>query len=287
VPRTNPNDFNSDDDGLSDGAEVLRMAGGVAAPTNPMVADTDGDQLLDGDEQNTHFTDPLRDDSDGDGLNDRSEIIGNTALRIVVNGVGTGIGVPPTLPLDNDTDNDGIQDGAEVNRQVSGSPSPTNPTAVDTDGDTIADNTDTYPLNQPTVTLTCATNPCVVTEPTTNTPATTLTFTLSLAYQNPGQNVTVNYSTVTVGQINQAVPPAACSTGAEYDYVGITGGSHTFASETPTTAAVQICADKRGITGGQREPSTESFRFSLALPGGSPASIANSPAYIEATLNNR
>lgn len=45
---TNPNDPDSDDDTLNDGAEVLRTGGGQPAPTNPNDPDTDGDALLDG-----------------------------------------------------------------------------------------------------------------------------------------------------------------------------------------------------------------------------------------------
>ena len=36
--------------------------------------DSDDDGLLDGDEVDTHGTDPLSDDSDGDGLTDGDEI---------------------------------------------------------------------------------------------------------------------------------------------------------------------------------------------------------------------
>jgi predicted outer membrane repeat protein len=50
---TNPQDFDSDADGLADGDEVIVRA---TDPTNP---DTDGDGLTDGDEVNVFHTDPL------------------------------------------------------------------------------------------------------------------------------------------------------------------------------------------------------------------------------------
>ena len=43
--------------------------------TDPLVADTDGDGLSDGAEVNTHSTDPLVADTDEGGVNDGDEII--------------------------------------------------------------------------------------------------------------------------------------------------------------------------------------------------------------------
>lgn len=56
-----------DDDGLSN---VLELELG----TNPRNSDTDGDDLLDGEEVNTYLTNPLLFDTDEDGLNDSFEI---------------------------------------------------------------------------------------------------------------------------------------------------------------------------------------------------------------------
>jgi len=67
--------------------------------TQPDVADTDGDGLLDGEEVGTFGTNPLDFDSDDDGLNDGDEI--NTHS---------------TDPLDADTDDGGRTDGGEVNQ---------------------------------------------------------------------------------------------------------------------------------------------------------------------------
>lgn len=98
-----------DDDGLSNADEV-------AACTDMATADTDGDGLDDGQEVNTHDTDPTAVDSDGDGLGDAAEV--------------TKHGTNPTAP---DTDGDGLSDGREVNVVR------TNPTETDTDGDGLSD----------------------------------------------------------------------------------------------------------------------------------------------------
>jgi len=105
--RPNPNDSDSDDDGLSDGDEAGLYN------TSFCVGDTDCDTLSDGDEVGTwgladirDHTDPLAQDTDGDGLSDYIEY---------------GTGVVPTLITgaynpyanDDDSDGDGIQDGNE------------------------------------------------------------------------------------------------------------------------------------------------------------------------------
>jgi hypothetical protein len=65
---SNPSITDSDGDGLSDPDEINTHQ------TNPALADSDGDGLTDGDEISTHLTDPLSADSDGDGANDDFEI---------------------------------------------------------------------------------------------------------------------------------------------------------------------------------------------------------------------
>jgi hypothetical protein len=65
---TDPNDQDSDGDGLTDGDEVNTY------DTDPNDQDTDGDGLTDGDEVNTHDTDPNDPDTDGDGYTDKEEI---------------------------------------------------------------------------------------------------------------------------------------------------------------------------------------------------------------------
>lgn len=88
---TDPKKADSDDDGLTDGDEVLIHL------TDPLDDDSDNDGLSDGDEINIHKSNPLSTDSDGDGLSDGDEV--NIHL---------------TNPADADTDGDGIDDFREV-----------------------------------------------------------------------------------------------------------------------------------------------------------------------------
>ena len=89
--------------------------------------DTDDDNLLDGDEVNTHLTDPLLADTDGDTLNDDVEILTHM-----------------TNPNLADSDVDGLSDADEINVHS------TNPNEADSDFDGI---------NDPTELLISATNP--------------------------------------------------------------------------------------------------------------------------------
>ncbi len=97
--------------------------------TNPLRADTDGDGLSDGDEVLKYHTDPTKFDTDGDGLSDGDELQKYH-----------------TDPLKPDTDGDGLTDGDEVLRYH------TDPLKVDTDGDGLSDRDEvkvyrTDPLN--------------------------------------------------------------------------------------------------------------------------------------------
>ncbi len=107
----------SDNDGLDNACECQ-------LGTHPYQEDTDGDGLLDGEEDANHNctfdpgsgeTDPRESDTDVDGLDDGAEIDQGTD------------------PLDPDTDADGVDDGAEV---ASGCMDPNN---EDTDGDGLTD----------------------------------------------------------------------------------------------------------------------------------------------------
>lgn len=75
IHDTNPNLADSDSDGLSDGEEVNSGADGFI--TDPNDPDSDDDGLNDGDEF-THSTDPLNIDTDGDGYSDNDEVIAGT-----------------------------------------------------------------------------------------------------------------------------------------------------------------------------------------------------------------
>jgi len=91
-PAVDDSAGNPDNDGLTN----LEEWNGGDNPTDPLDADSDNDDLNDGDEVNTHSTDPNDADSDNDGLKDGAEIAANT------------------LPLDADTDDDEMNDGYEV-----------------------------------------------------------------------------------------------------------------------------------------------------------------------------
>ena len=111
---TNPNDTDTDDDGILDGNEIRGSTG-----TDPLDPDTDSDGVDDGVEYDLG-TSPTNSDSDGDGLSDRDE---------------SKAGTNPLAP---DTDSDGLDDLAEL---IAG----TNPTNPDTDNDGVIDGEDPSP----------------------------------------------------------------------------------------------------------------------------------------------
>ena len=172
--NSSPTKADTDNDGLSDGAEVT-------AGTNPVLADSDGDGLSDGVETNTGTfidsndtgTDPLLADTDGDGTADGPEVEGNTDPTDILDFPAPDIdtdGIPDewelswplvtdltqlgagdfdtdgvsdtdeftdeTDPTDPDADNDGANDGQE--RSLGSDPS--NP---DSDGDGLLDGVET------------------------------------------------------------------------------------------------------------------------------------------------
>jgi hypothetical protein len=98
-------------------------------------------------------TDPLRKDTDGDGLSDSYEVGFTPCMNPNVADSANdcdGDGLTNlrefqlgTSPTNADTDGDGLSDSAEVNRTVNGSPAPTNPLNADTDGDGIPDGAET------------------------------------------------------------------------------------------------------------------------------------------------
>ncbi|MCA9492516.1 MAG: hypothetical protein KC621_21430, partial [Myxococcales bacterium] len=127
---TDPNDPDSDDDGLIDGREIHETQ------TDPMDDDSDDDGLLDGDEVDTWSSDPNDEDTDGDTLLDGDEVTAGTS-PILDDTDGDGLtddreplyGTNPTL---DDTDGDGLHDGDEIGLG-------TNPNLQDSDGDTLSD----------------------------------------------------------------------------------------------------------------------------------------------------
>ncbi len=107
---TNPENPDTDGDGLNDGEEFN------ISKTNPLIVDTDADGLNDFEEVKTCKSNPLISDTDNDGLNDFEEVSNYK-----------------TDPLNNDTDGDGLTDGTEVNNHK------TNPLLADTDIDGLND----------------------------------------------------------------------------------------------------------------------------------------------------
>ncbi|MCH9028514.1 MAG: OmpA family protein [Bacteroidetes bacterium] len=107
---TDPNNPDTDGDGLKDGEEVRTYK------TDPLNADTDADQLQDGAEVIVHKTNPLNADSDNDLLQDGEEVL-----------------TYKTDPLDADTDDDTLADGKEVNKYK------TDPLSADSDKDLLSD----------------------------------------------------------------------------------------------------------------------------------------------------
>ena len=134
---TDPNDPDSDDDGLGDGDEVKIYS------TNPLSQDTDSDSLTDYFEIFTTGTDPLVTDCDGDGIVDgyEVEIYGTNPFGADTDGDGFSdyeeIYLYNTNPFEYDTDGDGLSDLFEIFTTE------TNPSLADTDGDGIMDGQDT------------------------------------------------------------------------------------------------------------------------------------------------
>lgn len=156
----NPNDNDSNNNGINDGNEDFDNDGltNIEEQTNgtdPNNPDTDGDGLKDGEEidgclyqgnttvcTSTTFppTNPNNPDTDGDGLSDGEEIDGclynpNTA-------VCSGIEFPPTNPTDPDTDDDGLPDGNEVDNSTP--TNPLNPTNPDSNNDGTPDSNEDF-----------------------------------------------------------------------------------------------------------------------------------------------
>ncbi len=133
---TSPLDSDTDDDGLTDGNEVLTWL------SDPLKMDSDGDGLIDGPEVGyfqSVLTSPFTpsSDFDGDGLtgimdndSDNDALLDGTEESLSVSGVYGGRLVNVTDP---DTDGEGLKDGSEVLLHR------TDPTLSDTDSDLLTD----------------------------------------------------------------------------------------------------------------------------------------------------
>jgi outer membrane protein OmpA-like peptidoglycan-associated protein len=130
---TDPNNPDTDGDGLMDGEEVNTYF------TNPLNPDTDADDLNDGDEVYKYKTDPNKADTDGDGLKDGDEVLKYKTDPVKADTDGDGLNDGDevlkykTNPLEADSDGDGLNDYKEVMTYK------TDPMNVDTDGGTIGD----------------------------------------------------------------------------------------------------------------------------------------------------
>jgi|JI10StandDraft_1071094.scaffolds.fasta_scaffold94727_2 MYXO-CTERM domain-containing protein len=134
----------TDRDGLLDTAEDTNQNGmldpGETDPNNP---DTDADGLSDGIER-ASGTDPTRADSDGDGLPDGTEDADRDGQR----------DVEETDPREPDSDGDGIVDGAEdADRDGLVDVTETDPRNPDSDGDGVFDGQDPGPTDPNVPTL--------------------------------------------------------------------------------------------------------------------------------------
>lgn len=144
IYRTDPNEADTDSDGLSDSEEAGELISGkgldavYAGFTNPTEADSDQDGLDDKTEihgwitsRNESFTtDPMNPDSDGDGLPDGIE-----AGEPSENGIGEILYSGFSNPLMKDSDGDEISDLEEADAL-------TNPYSKDSDGDGLSDSTE-------------------------------------------------------------------------------------------------------------------------------------------------
>ncbi|WP_436925779.1 PKD domain-containing protein [Halosimplex amylolyticum] len=134
---TDPQQADTDGDGLGDGHEVLfRLTNGSVRDTtltparidgHPLRADADGDSLNDTIESTYPWLNSFQADSDGDGVPDAAEDRDGDGLSIA-DEYAHG-----TSPLVADTDRDGLSDRAEVRSHS------TDPTLKDTDADGLAD----------------------------------------------------------------------------------------------------------------------------------------------------
>jgi subtilisin-like proprotein convertase family protein len=113
----------SDGDGLSDADEAL-------LGTNPFNADSDGDLLNDGTEVMRLGTNPLNVDSDADGIRDDVEVRG-----VVLSGQTQRWYLNPNHP---DTNGDGVSDGVECPELMGVTTTPAGVTC-DADGDGVLD----------------------------------------------------------------------------------------------------------------------------------------------------
>ena len=149
-------DDDDDDDGISDDNEAL-------LGSDPYDVDTDDDGIEDGDEDANHDgvtqldeTSPTSKDSDGDGLDDLTELESCYEVEETCQ---------VTLGYDSDTDDDGLLDGFEdANHNGVVDEGETNPTLANSDGDLSFDGTSATDGME----VLCATDPLDATDSPTD-----------------------------------------------------------------------------------------------------------------------
>ena len=138
--------YQADPDWWDDDADQLPLNSEVAASTDAFDWDTDDDGLGDGVELLYLHTDPTEPDTDGDGVPDGTEVDEGTDPL-------TGDPAPPITPPEEptagtDTDGDGLDD---ENEEFLG----TDPSNADTDGDGVDDGTEIKNSTDPLVSDSC------------------------------------------------------------------------------------------------------------------------------------
>lgn len=126
--NTDPNNPDTDSDGMYDGDEVI-------FGSDPLTTDGDNDGLTDP-QENTLGTNPNNADSDADGINDGAEVADGTDPANpdsdndgLLDGEEPQYNTDPNIP---DTDHDGLLDREEIDRGC-------DPLQKDTDGDGVID----------------------------------------------------------------------------------------------------------------------------------------------------
>ena len=134
-------DPDTDDDGLTDAWEVFYFGNLTPTATDDGENAGAGDGLTNAEEQ-TKGTNPTLADSDGDGIQDGPEDDGSA--NIAFDNL-------PTSPTDPDSDDDGATDGQEINGTLNTgfSLQATNPNMADTDSDGFSDFDETVYVTNP------------------------------------------------------------------------------------------------------------------------------------------
>jgi hypothetical protein len=111
VHRTDPLDYDSDQDGTNDGLEIAAGTDPWHAPAAGQEVDSDGDGLLDDDEAYVLKTNPVEYDSDADGIGDGDELA--LGLDPLTANAPDPVGPAPEV-VDSDSDGDGLTDFDET-----------------------------------------------------------------------------------------------------------------------------------------------------------------------------